>query len=119
MFDMAETTTFNSIGIRFWLNFIRNFALDRTLKFQHCNQDIVSQVATIPQFLGKGKILSFYVHFSCPECENEAKTLLEGTQGVEDTYQNLEIPFCQKCQVHYEPEADEDTYFVFMSRFAG
>lgn len=115
--DFSEVTSVNSLGVRAWINFMRNIS-SKTVSFEKCVPEIVNQINMIPSFRGKAKVESVYGDFSCNKCKTELKHLFLTAEIAKNDDDEIEIPSvsCPKCKSSdMEFEEIEDTYFAFLN----
>ncbi len=111
-FNFAQTTTINSLGVRAWVQFLRSVEEGRTVVFEQCSPDVISQINMIPSFSGKADITSFYTNYICESCNKTEKILLEKKNLAPK--QIPEKAKCPSCSSEMETEELEDEYFAFL-----
>lgn len=113
--DFGKVEYFNSLGIRAWVNFLRNLLDGRKVSYINCPMDFVQQIGMLP-FLSKGvTILSFYVDFSCESCGLESKLQFDCQIGRDKLLEAIEEQTCSRCQGNLRSEEDPHTLTLFMA----
>ena len=82
---LAEVRRINSVGVREWVNFVRELlaapgggrAAISDLTFSHCSPAIVTQLNMIYNFRGQARVRSFLAPYVCAGCEHEEEKLLD------------------------------------------
>jgi len=112
--NFGKVIRINSCGVREWVNALRES--NNKLIFVECAEVIVEQFNMIPNFLGEGKVESFYAPYICPDCENEEKKLFYVSDFNIDDLENYEPPTfpCEKCESELQFDEDEEEYFIFI-----
>lgn len=110
--NLKGVTRINSTGVREWINALEK--VDRTIEiyFEECPPIVVYQMTMIPNFTARGKVLSVYAPYYCPECENQEEILIP-MNGFD--LSELPSPTCTSCGApNMEFDDDEESYFYFM-----
>jgi hypothetical protein len=109
-FNFKGVTSINSLGIRSWVNLLKELA-SAEVSYEACPPLIVRQMNMVPSFLGKGKVLSVFVPYICESCETEALALAEAAQ-----FSNLAKKFpCESCKKgEMEFDGHPEQYFAFL-----
>ena len=114
-FVLKDIDYINSIGIRCWLEFLRNFEDGRTLVYEECAPDIISQINMIPHIAGNATITTFYGTMACPECEVERLQLFRAADGYDALMKKAQSQKCEKCKTPMELEEDAEAFFSFLN----
>ncbi len=115
IFNFREVTMINSCGVRAWINFIRDIQDTRSIHFQHCTPEVISQINMIPNFLGKAEIDSLYADYSCGSCGHQQKYYYEkGKNLPSSSGDDLPEVKCEKCGEVSEMDELEDEFFSFL-----
>lgn len=121
--DLSGVERINSCGVRDWVNWLNDLdARGKQVVLVRCSPCIVNQVNLVNNFVGRGKVKSFFAPYFCPRCDNEQLKLLQ----VED-FADMERPqapdvrgdACQQAQCEMEFDDLEDAYFAFLPRNTG
>lgn len=116
--DMAGIDYINSIGVRAWVNFIRNFSQGREITFIRCSSDVVDQLNMVPAFLGGSRVQSFFGPFTCPKCTTEKSCLFEGELNIPRLKEKCSTIMCEDCEEQMNFDEDPADYFGFI-RYPG
>ena len=114
LFNFAQTTSVNSLGVRAWVQFLRGIGEGREITFEECSPDVIMQINMIPNFQSKATILSFFTNYVCEQCNATQKTLIDRRQLPAKTMPPKQK--CQACSEEMETEELEDEYFAFLMR---
>ena len=112
--NLKEIMKINSLGVRLWVRFMRNFEANRSVTLEECTPEVIIQINMIPNFKGKSVINSLYARYQCSHCGNEKLQLF--TLGVNMPKKggpySIEEPTCPKCGAKMEMEEFEDEFFA-------
>lgn len=125
IFDLDKVDFINSLGIRNWVQWIREVEgtyKDTQFFFQNCPVCIVNQLNMLKGFLpSQSKVTSLYVPFFCEECESSEEPLLVlgGDIRVSGSSENFSITLPEvKCNCGAENPMEVDIpprkYFRFI-----
>ena len=112
--DLAGILSINSIGVRNWLNFIKDFQTEREVKFSNCTYEFIRQVNMIPPFKGKGEIESFFAQFYCETCDNSFDLLFDAKSPVDLLRSKLSSQRCPSCSTISECVESPNEYLTFL-----
>jgi hypothetical protein len=82
-FHLADVRRINSVGVREWVNFVRELVSPASggrvtdLTFSHCSPAIVTQLNMIYNFRGQARVRSFLAPYACTACDAEEEQLLD------------------------------------------
>ncbi len=114
VFNLANVTKINSLGVRSWVQFIRAIGPEHKLAFSECAPVTVLQINMIPSFRAHATIDSVICQYSCSSCRALTSTVVECSKYDID---NLPpAPPCSKCGSETELDEDEEEYFGFLKR---
>ncbi|MFK7872117.1 MAG: hypothetical protein AB8C84_02955 [Oligoflexales bacterium] len=114
-FNFKSVSSINSCGVRAWINFLREAESGRSVTFEECTPEVVSQINMIPNFKGQAKIHSVYAGYFCDSCENHSLQLFQdGTNLPKDM--NIDLPDvpCSNCGEVMEMEELEEEFFGWL-----
>jgi anti-anti-sigma regulatory factor len=115
IFNFRKVEYVNSCGVRAWINFLREAEKDRTVIFDECTPEIVSQINMIPNFRSSAHIRSVYASYVCESCEHQHWQLFTEGQNLPKTPEDeIDAPKCEKCGSEMEMEELEDEFFAFL-----
>lgn len=111
--NLAGITSINSLGIRAWVNFMKEIS-NRPVFYEECPPVVVRQMNMIPSFLGSAKVLSVYAPFVCENCDEE-KLVLVPEMALAKSDVELPEPFkCESCsEGEMELDGHPKQYFAF------
>lgn len=105
----------NSCGVRAWINFLREAEKGRSVIFEECTPEIVSQINMIPNFRSTARIKSVYASYACNSCDNHKWVLFEeGKNLPQKASTEVPAPACDKCGGEMEMEELEDEFFAWV-----
>jgi hypothetical protein len=114
IFNLIGLSGINSIGVRNWLNFMKEFQIQHEVRFSNCTVEFIRQVNMIPPFIGKGKIESFFAQFYCETCEDSFDVLFYSTTPLDDLNSSLSSQRCKTCSSISECVESPDEYLRFL-----
>lgn len=111
--NLKDIAGVNSLGVRAWIHFIRNFENNRTVIFEECTPELVYQMNMIPNFKGNSTIRSLYARYICENCSHQQLQLFKFEKNMPKTSQEISIPeiTCPQCSNRMEMEEFEDEFF--------
>lgn len=116
--DLEKVQSVNSMGIRSWLEWIKNFEGKAHFIFSKAPKCFVMQMNMVEGFLPKGSMVeSFYVPFYCETCDNEVNLLVNvATDILWGDEISLKIDKKKVCKQDCDIEIDvnEVKYFKFL-----
>ncbi|MEM9492453.1 MAG: hypothetical protein AAGC55_25120, partial [Myxococcota bacterium] len=110
---LAEIRRISSFGIREWVDFITGAS--RTAKdiiLVECAPKVIDQMNMVGNFIGPGRVFSFYAPYRCDYCDTENRVLMQVDRDWE-AIRSMKVPErpCPSCgDVEYFDE-DPVTYF--------
>jgi anti-anti-sigma regulatory factor len=109
MFDVEKIELVNSLGARYWINFIN--ALQKrniNLGFMKCSVAFVECCNIYPKFVPSGTLRSLMIMGECKSCGLQESVLLDASEFASDD------PFvnkvCSKCKKPLASHVDLDEY---------
>ena len=114
--DLGGVTYVNSVGVRCWLEFMREFSEERKITFDRCSPEFISQVNMIPDLAMGSEILSFFVAFFCEDCDREEKRLFLSSVGHDALAEKVNEQVCEECGRTMSCETDSDLCIRFLKR---
>jgi hypothetical protein len=113
--NFANVSNVNSCGVRAWITFMRDLEKGRSLVFEECTPEIVSQINMIPNFRGKALVQSVYGSYTCPNCGNAQRHLFINGQNLPTSAMDGggDIP-CSKCGKTTEMDEIESEFFAWV-----
>jgi len=113
VFNFSEVTYINSLGIRSWVNYLKNLG-NFAVALEECPPQIVRQMIMTPSFAQNAKVLSIYVPYSCDDCNSKKTVLVERAEWEKTGKQISEKLHCDKCNENsLEMDGDSEQYVAF------
>jgi CheY-like chemotaxis protein len=112
VFDTAQVTYMNSLGVRAWCEFLR-VARIQGYEFHACSVPFILQASMVRDVVGRGTVTSFFAPFHCISCDHQEERLL---QSAAILAANLEPPVfkCPSCGGALEFDDLPERYFAFL-----
>ncbi|HEX5063488.1 MAG TPA: PilZ domain-containing protein [Kofleriaceae bacterium] len=113
VFDMAQVTYMNSLGVRAWCEFLREARI-QGYEFHACSIPFVLQASMVRDVIGRGTVTSFFAPFHCISCDHQEERLLQSAAILAS---NLEPPVfkCPNCGGALEFDDLPERYFAFLA----
>lgn len=110
VFDFGEVKSINSLGIRKWVNLIKDLSA-LPVFYDRCSRVIARQLLIVPSLKGHARVRSILVDHFCDDCDKEAAVLV-----TRDTYvqSGLAPQTCASCKKPMETDLSKgklDTLF--------
>lgn len=114
IFDMEHVASFNSCGIREWINLISDLNEQKSIKFEKCSIITIDQINMVPDVAKGAEIVSFFAPYFCENDEEVSRLIV--TQEAKQSLQSKEAPAlkCDICDQDLEFDAMEESYFLFL-----
>lgn len=112
VFDTAQVTYMNSLGVRAWCEFLRHARI-QGYEFHACSVPFILQASMVRDVLGRGTVTSFFAPFHCIGCDHQEERLLQSAAILAS---NLEPPVfkCPSCGGGLEFDDLPERYFAFL-----
>ena len=112
VFDTAQVTYMNSLGVRAWCEFLRQARI-QGYEFHACSVPFILQASMVKDVIGRGTVTSFFAPFHCIGCDHQEERLLQ-TAAI--LAANLEPPVfkCPSCGGALEFDDLPERYFAFL-----
>ena len=112
VFDTAQVTYMNSLGVRAWCEFLRQARI-QGYEFHACSVPFILQASMVRDVVGRGTVTSFFAPFHCISCDHQEERLLQ-TAAI--LAANLEPPVfkCPSCGGALEFDDLPERYFAFL-----
>ncbi len=75
-FDLSQVTYMNSLGVRAWVEFLRDAPI-QGYELHACSVPFIVQAALSDSVLGRGTVTSFFAPYVCETCGHEEERLLQ------------------------------------------
>ncbi|MBA2544488.1 MAG: PilZ domain-containing protein [Deltaproteobacteria bacterium] len=112
VFDTAQVTYMNSLGVRAWCEFLRQARI-QGYEFHACSVPFILQASMVRDVIGRGTVTSFFAPFHCIGCDHQEERLLQSAAILAS---NLEPPAfkCPSCGGALEFDDLPERYFAFL-----
>ncbi len=112
VFDTAQVTYMNSLGVRAWCEFLRSARI-QGYEFHACSVPFILQASMVRDVIGRGTVTSFFAPFHCIGCDHQEERLLQSAAILAS---NLEPPVfkCPSCGGALEFDDLPERYFAFL-----
>jgi DNA-binding response OmpR family regulator len=112
VFDTAQVTYMNSLGVRAWCEFLRQARI-QGYELHACSVPFILQASMVRDVVGRGTVTSFFAPFHCISCDHQEERLL---QSAAILAANLEPPVfkCPSCAGALEFDDLPERYFAFL-----
>jgi PilZ domain len=113
VFDTAQVTYMNSLGVRAWCEFLRQARI-QGYEFHACSVAFVLQASMVRDVIGRGTVTSFFAPFHCIGCDHQEERLIQTAAILAS---NLEPPTfqCPRCGGALEFDDLPERYFAFLA----
>lgn len=113
--NFKDVSSINSCGVRAWITFLREFEAGRSVTFEECTPDIISQINMIPNFRGKSVVYSVYAGYTCQNCGNAQLHLFTAGQNMPASADaGAGAVACVKCSKPTEMDELEEEFFAWL-----
>ena len=103
----------NSCGVNAWIKFIRAIDNGRSLVYEECTPDIVTQINMTHIFRGSAVINSLYADYQCRSCGHaQSHLFVRGKNLPQSSGDGVEAVACAKCGKTTEMDEVEEEYFA-------
>ena len=112
VFDMAQVTYMNSLGVRAWCEFLRKARI-QGYEFHACSVPFILQASMVRDVIGRGTVTSFFAPYHCIGCDHQEERLLQTAALLAGS---LEPPTfkCPRCSGSLEFDDLPERYFAFL-----
>ncbi|MBA3818277.1 MAG: PilZ domain-containing protein [Deltaproteobacteria bacterium] len=112
VFDTAQVTYMNSLGVRAWCEFLRQARI-QGYEFHACSVPFILQASMVRDVVGRGTVTSFFAPFHCIGCDHQEERLLQSAAILAS---GLEPPVfkCPSCGGALEFDDLPERYFAFL-----
>lgn len=114
---LAGIDRMSSFGIREWGDFIEGLAKNvEQLVLIECSPKVMDQLNMVANFIGSGRVLSFYAPYRCDYCDSDNRVLLQVDRDWDmiKGRKPPELP-CSSCGELEHFDEDPITYFSYMA----
>lgn len=112
--DFEGITLINSCGVREWIHALQTLRPATELILEKCSPRIVEQVNYVSNFVGPGKVVSFYAPYFCSKCKEERDVLVHTSELKGAKAMHAPAQKCPQCKSAMEFDDLEEEYFAFL-----
>lgn len=112
VFDLAQVSYMNSLGVRAWCEFLRAAPI-QGYEFHACSMAFVLQASKVKDVVGRGTVISFFAPYHCSGCELQEERLLQSAAVLAADM----VPpryTCSSCRGTLRFDDLPDRYFAFL-----
>ena len=114
-FDASRVQYVNSHGSRLWCNFLASLEAVTNLTFSRCSIAFTTQAAMLPEFIGRGRIVSFHAPYRCEQCDIDDMRLVQTSAMVVEEGEYVVPRFrCAGCDGYMVFDEVPARYFAFV-----
>jgi hypothetical protein len=116
VFDLEGVQRITSYGVREWIKTLRELTCEYYC-FVKCRPAMIMQFNLVAGFAGKGELLSFYLPYVCPECDEYDDVLMDvRTQYGDLTAFSVPAHKCKKCGAEAEFDDAPQAYLSYAAK---
>jgi CheY-like chemotaxis protein len=112
VFDLAQVSYMNSLGVRAWCEFLRAAPI-QGYEFHACSVAFVLQASTVGDVVGRGTVTSFFAPYHCSGCEKQEERLLQSAAVLAADMAPPRYT-CPSCRGTLKFDDLPDRYFAFL-----
>ena len=110
--DMDAVNRITSFGVREWMNALRDLTTE-TYFFTKCRPAVFAQFNSVNGFGGRGRVVTFYCPYVCPDCETAFDVLVDLRTQRDVVAAKVAPPEkCPSCGADAEFDDIESSYFA-------
>ncbi len=112
VFDTAQVTYMNSLGVRAWCEFLRQARI-QGYEFHACSVPFILQASMVRDVIGRGTVTSFFAPFHCIGCDHQEERLLQSAAILASSHEPPVFK-CPSCGGALEFDDLPERYFAFL-----
>jgi len=112
VFDVAQVTYMNSLGVRAWCEFLRQARI-QGYEFHACSVPFILQASMVKDVIGRGTVTSFFAPFHCIGCDHQEERLLQSAAILAASFEPPVFK-CPSCGGALEFDDLPERYFAFL-----
>ncbi|MCX5747565.1 MAG: PilZ domain-containing protein [Proteobacteria bacterium] len=112
VFDVAQVTYMNSLGVRAWCEFLRQARI-QGYEFHACSVPFILQASMVKDVIGRGTVTSFFAPFHCIGCDHQEERLLQSAAILATSFEPPVFK-CPSCGGALEFDDLPERYFAFL-----
>lgn len=115
--NLYELSFINSLGIRDWVDWIKNVRTEKGIILTRCSPPFVRQISILQNFIPHGvTVQSICVPYYCDQCEREERRLIEIGTLLDSLPADIQ---CVMCKGDMAMDVIKHIYFKFLEKQAG
>jgi len=114
LFDLRHLSHITSQGILHWVNFLRQIPSEVDYCFCNCSVPFCTQAAYLPGMLGRGRLLSFFAPYFCPDCDHEMEQELVVAHLGDPRAPTLPPVTCLICGTTMELDTTPESFLAML-----
>ena len=112
VFDTAQVTYMNSLGVRAWCEFLRQARI-QGYEFHACSVPFILQASMVRDVIGRGTVTSFFAPFHCIGCDHQEERLIQTAAILAADLEPATFQ-CPRCSGALEFDDLPERYFAFL-----
>jgi DNA-binding response OmpR family regulator len=112
VFDTAQVTYMNSLGVRAWCEFLRAARI-QGYEFHACSVPFILQASMVKDVVGRGTVTSFFAPYHCIGCDHQEERLLQSAAILASAFEPPVFK-CPSCGGALEFDDLPERYFAFL-----
>jgi DNA-binding response OmpR family regulator len=112
VFDTAQVTYMNSLGVRAWCEFLRQARI-QGYEFHACSVPFILQASMVRDVIGRGTVTSFFAPYHCIGCDHQEERLLQSAAILASAFEPPVFK-CPSCGGALEFDDLPERYFAFL-----
>lgn len=113
-FDVSQVTYINSLGVREWVEFLKQAPI-QGYEFHACSIPFIIQASLVEDFLGRGTVTSFFAPYHCEECDLQEERLLQSATILATDSLTPPVFNCPSCDGELEFDDIPRRFFAFLA----
>jgi anti-anti-sigma regulatory factor len=114
-FDLSQVTYMNSLGVRAWVEFLRDAPI-QGYELHACSVSFVLQASLSDSVLGRGTVTSFFAPYICESCEHEEERLLQSAAVLAGPDNSPPTFTCVNCGGQLTLDDLPQRYLAFLNK---
>ena len=115
VFNFRGIVALNSFGVNAWITFYKVICKNRSIVFEDCTPEIVTQINMTPIFRGPAVIQSLLANYECPTCAHKQQQLFVRGQNLPGASSDP-VPQvnCQACGKETAMDQEAEDFFAWI-----
>jgi serine/threonine protein kinase len=116
VFDFDRVRRMSSHGIREWMHFLQALPTHTYYCFVRCHPHVVAQFNVLAHFGERGELVSLYLPYVCPQCDDKIELLVD-VRREKERFDRMEHPplQCARCRIDSELDDLPEIYFMYVA----